>query len=359
MSATRPLRIAQVAPMIEPVPPTRAGGTERIVADLGMALAGLGHEITLFAAADSTVDLPRHGRQPSLTALIERHGEVAPGVPGALEAGLMADLHERLDTFDIVHCHTEFAHAAILGTARAHSLTTLHWRADELDRQLFFQRFPDLPIAAISARQARDVPACNLAGVVHHGLDPARFTPTSTPGRELVFIGRMTDQKRPDRAIEIARRCHRPLKLAGGIDPGNPDYFRRTIEKHLAPDIRHLGPLDETAKNRLFDDAAALLFPIDWPEPFGLVVIEAMARGVPVIAWPHGAVPELVEHGVTGFIVDSVAQAADAVAACDELDRGAIRARFMQRFCAERMARDYVSIYRRLLAQRSERPACE
>ena len=350
MSATRPLRIAQVAPMIEPVPPTRAGGTERVVADLGIALTRLGHEVTLFAASDSTVDLPRHGANPSLNALAERHAEVPPGVPGALEAGMLEDLRCHLDGFDIVHCHTEFAHAAILGAARERSLTTLHWRADQLDRQLFFQRFPDLPIAAISARQGRDVPASNLAGVVHHGLDPKRFAPTTGPGRELVFIGRMTDQKRPDRAIEIARLTHRPLKLAGGIDPGNPDYFRRTIEKHLGPEIRHVGALDEAAKNALFDDAAALLFPIDWPEPFGLVVIEAMARGVPVIAWPNGAVPELIENGVTGFIVDTVADAAAAVSACDRLDRGVIRERFMQRFTAERMARDYVAIYQRLLA---------
>ncbi|MES1956117.1 glycosyltransferase family 4 protein [Salinisphaera hydrothermalis] len=349
MSAPRPLRIAQVAPMIEPVPPTRAGGTERVVADLGHALAGLGHEVTLFAASDSTAALPRHGAHPSLSALIAQHGDVPPGVPGALEAGMLDDLRGRLDAFDIIHCHTEFAHAALLGPARKRSLTTLHWRADQLDRQLFFQQFPDLPIAAISARQARDVPASNLAGVVHHGLDSARFTLAGAPGRALVFIGRMTDQKRPDRAIEIARLSHRPLKLAGGIDPGNPDYFRRAIEQHLGPTITHLGALDEMAKNRLFDDAAALLFPIDWPEPFGLVVIEAMARGVPVIAWPNGAVPELVEHGITGFIVQSEAEAADAVAACGQLDRHVIRERFLQRFTAERMAHDYLTIYRRLI----------
>ncbi|MCJ2071270.1 glycosyltransferase family 4 protein [Methylobacterium sp. J-030] len=344
------LRVAQVAPNIFPVPPDHHGGTERVVHDLGTALRSLGVEITLFGPADSATDLPRVGDYPSLAALERQYGSVAAGVPAALDALQLEALRLRLDDFDIVHCHGEFAHAALLGTRRRRSLTTIHWRVDELDRALFFQGFPDLPVAAISAAQAAGIPAANRAGIVHHGIDRDRYTFRAAPDDHVAFVGRMTDQKRPDVAIRVARTAGLPIRLGGTIDVGNPDYFDARVRPLLGADATYLGPVDDARKGELLGGARALLFPIDWPEPFGLVMIEAMACGTPVVAWDRGSVPEIVEDGVTGFVVASEAEAAAALARIGQLDRARVRRRFEERFTAERMARDYLALYRRLLA---------
>ncbi|MES1926827.1 glycosyltransferase family 4 protein [Salinisphaera sp. T31B1] len=354
MIDTRTLRIAQVAPVIRAVPPADEGGTERIVAELADALIDLGHDVTLFAPAGSHTRARIVEGPPSLEALTAAHGTVPPGTPAVLEAALLETLRPMLDQFDIVHCHGEFFHAALLGAGRPTSLTTLHWRTDELDRRLFFECFADLPVAAISASQAAHVPAANLAGIVPHGLDGARFgAGPPNAGDDLLFIGRMTDQKRPDLAIEIARAAHRRIRLAGGIDPGNPYYFAHHVEKRLGADAEYLGAIGEADKIARLHEAAALLLPIDWPEPFGLVMIEAMACGTPVIAWNRGAAPEIVEHGVTGFIVDSIAEAVEALEWVSGLDRDRIRGVFDQRFSAKRMAENYVALYRRQLARRT------
>ncbi|MFB0493141.1 glycosyltransferase involved in cell wall biosynthesis [Methylobacterium sp. OAE515] len=344
------LRVAQVAPNIFPVPPGHHGGTERVVHDLSTALRSLGVELTLFASSDSATDLPRVGDYPSLAALERQYGRVAPGVPAALDALQLEALRRRLDAFDIVHCHGEFAHAALLGARRPHSLTTIHWRVDELDRALFFQGFPDLPVAAISAAQAAGVPAANRAGIVHHGIDRTRYELCAVPDDHVAFVGRMTDQKRPDVAIRVARAAGLPIRLGGTIDVGNPDYFDRCVRPLLSADATYLGPVDDHQKGELLGGARALLFPIDWPEPFGLVMIEAMACGTPVVAWDRGSVPEIVEDGVTGFIVSSEAEAVVALARIGQLDRATVRRRFEERFTAERMARDYLALYQRLLA---------
>ena len=343
------IRVAQVAPNIFPIPPAHHGGTERIVHDLTLALQCLGATVTLFAPSDSATEVPRVGDYPSLAALERVHGRVAPGVPAALEALQLEALRRRLDAFDIVHCHGEFAHAALLGARRCRSLTTIHWRVDELDRALFFAGFPDLPVAAISAAQAAGIPASNRAGIVHHGIDRHRYRRGCGAGGYAAFVGRMTDQKRPDTAIRVAREAGVPVRLAGTVDVGNPGYFDAQVRPLLGPDAAYVGPVDDAGKQDLLGDARALLFPIDWPEPFGLVMIEAMACGTPVIAWNRGSVPEIVEDGVTGFIVSSEAEGVAALARVDALDRGAIRARFEARFTAERMAADYLAIYRQLL----------
>ena len=345
------IRVAQVAPNIFPTPPRHHGGTERVVHDLCLALQSLGVEITLFAPCDSATDVPRVGAYPSLAALEAREGRVAPGVPAVLEALQMEALSHRLADFDIVHAHGEFAHAAILGARRCRSLTTVHWRVDEHDRTLFFAGFPDLPVAAISAAQEAGLPAANRAGVVHHGIVRDRYALETNPEGYLAFVGRMTDQKRPDAAIRVARAAGLPVRLAGTPDVGNPDYFDRRVRPLLGEDAVYVGPVDDAAKGRLLGGARALLFPIDWPEPFGLVMIEAMACGTPVIAWNRGSVPEIVEDGVTGFIVASEAEAVAAVARLEALDRRVVRRRFEARFTAERMAADYLAIYRRLLAR--------
>lgn len=307
-------------------------------------------QITLFAPSDSATDIPRIGDYPSLAALEAREGRVAPGVPAVLESLQMEALARRLDAFDIVHAHGEFAHAAILGVRRCRSLTTVHWRVDERDRALFFAGFPDLPVAAISAAQEAGIPAANRAGIVHHGIARDRYRLQTNPERYVAFVGRMTDQKRPDTAIRVARAAGLPVRLAGTIDVGNPDYFDRAVRPLLGDDAVYVGPVDDVAKGCLLSGARALLFPIDWPEPFGLVMIEAMACGTPVIAWNRGSVPEIVEDGVTGFVVSSEEEAIAALARVDTLDRALVRRRFEARFTAERMAADYLAIYRRLLA---------
>ncbi|WP_185984779.1 glycosyltransferase family 4 protein [Aureimonas mangrovi] len=344
-----PLRVAQIAPSIFPVPPTDHGGTERVVHDLCTALLRAGVDVTLFAPSDSATNVFRIGALPSLAALEKEHGTVPPGVPGVLDAVRMEELRIRLADFDIVHSHGEFFHAALLGEGRRRSLTTIHWRVDQLDRRLFFEAFPDLPVAAISQAQAAMLPEANRAGVVHHGIDAQRYRLSEEPGAYLAFIGRMTDQKRPDAAIRVARAAGLPIRLAGTVDVGNPGYFDERVRPLLGPDASYLGPLGDAAKQTLLGGARALLFPIDWPEPFGLVMIEAMACGTPVIAWRRGSVPEVVEEGVTGFIVETEAEAVDAIARLHTLDRPTIRQRFEQRFTADRMAAGYIAIYRRLL----------
>ncbi|RIY02685.1 glycosyltransferase family 4 protein [Aureimonas flava] len=343
------IRVAQVAPTIFPVPPKDHGGTERVIHDLSIALRDLGVEVTLFAPADSATDVPLVGIWPSLLSLEASHGQVPPSIPAVLEAARMEDLRLRLDAFDIVHCHGEFFHAALLGERRRHSLTTIHWRVDELDREIFFRTFPDLPVAAISAAQAAMLPASNRAGVVHHGIRRDRYAMGDGSGGYLAFVGRMTDQKRPDRAIRVARAAGRPIRLAGTVDVGNPTYFEREVRPLLSAEATYVGPLGDRAKGELLGGAEALLFPVDWPEPFGLVMIEAMACGTPVVAWDRGSVREVVEDGVTGFVVGSEEEAVAALARARRLDRAAVRRRFEERFTAERMATDYLALYRRLL----------
>lgn len=343
------IRIAQVAPVVFPTPPVDTGGTERIVYDLTEALVALGHEVTLIAPSDSRTSARHLATLPSLSHWQRHHDSVPPGVPGVLESLLLEQLRQHLDEFDIIHCHGEFCHAALLGERRCHSLTTIHWRVDELDRQLFFEGFPDLPVAAISHAQGAAIPARNHLGTVYHGLDPQRFNLGKGSGGYLAFIGRMTDQKRPDRAIEVARATGYPLQLAGSIDVGNPDWFDCHVVPQLNEGIQHIGAVNDQQKQQLLSNAAALLFPIDWPEPFGLVMIEAMACGTPVIAWRNGSVEEIIEEGVSGFIVDSFDEAVAAVKRLPGIDRERVRAAFLERFTAKRMADDYVKLYQTLL----------
>ena len=343
------LRIAQIAPTIFPVPPENHGGTERIINDLCLALQRAGVDVTLFGPADSSVDVRRIGTFPSLQSLERTYGSLPPSIPAVLEAVRMEDLRLRLADFDVVHCHGEFFHAALLGNQRLHSLTTIHWRVDELDRELFFKAFPDLPVAAISAAQEAGLPRSNRAGVVHHGIERDRYQASLAPGSYLAFIGRMTDQKRPDAAIRVALAAGREIRLAGTVDVGNPLYFDREVRPLLCDRAHYLGPLEDKGKSDLLRAAEALLFPIDWPEPFGLVMIEAMACGTPVIAWDRGSVSEIIEDGVTGFIVRSEEEAVAAIARIGSIDRAGVRRRFEERFTSDRMAADYIGLYRKLL----------
>ena len=352
-----PLRIAQIAPVVYPVPPQHYGGTERVIADLVREQA-VDHEVTVFCPADCDLGRVRQiGEYRSVSSRVRAVAEAPPGLAAELEAQQLRDLVRHGSHFDIIHLHGSAHASGVCAALDTPAVRTIHWRADEPDHIEHFDAFPNEKIIAISDNQAQVVPHKNLAGVVHHGLPLDRYNIGDGAGDYLAFLGRMTDQKRPDRAIELARNCGLPLKLAGPVDPGNPGYFERAVAPHLSEFIEHIGSVDDAQKQTLLGQALALVFPIDWPEPFGLVMIEAMASGTPVIAWGQGSTREIVEDGVTGFVVSSLDEAKHAVSKIRQLDRQQVRARFEERFSSERMARETTEIYRRVIAQRSSSPS--
>jgi glycosyltransferase involved in cell wall biosynthesis len=341
----RNLRIAQVSPLYESVPPTLYGGTERIVSYLIDELIELGHDVTLFASGDST-------SRARLIAPCARALRLANCVdPLPSHFAMLEEVYRRLDEFDVVHFHIDYLHFP--STRREHFVhaTTLHGRLDQANLERFYDEFSDMPVIAISKAQRAPLPRANWVGCVPHGL-PLELHQIGTGGNYLAFVGRMSREKRVDRAIEIAERSGLPLKIAAKVDRLESDYFADTLEPLLARShVEFLGELGEADKGELLRNARALVFPVDWPEPFGLVMIEAMACGTPVIAYRNGAVPEVIEDGVTGFIVDSVDEAVEAVERAKYLSRAAVRQRFEARFSARRMASDYVEVYHHLINQ--------
>ncbi len=260
----------------------------------------------------------------------------------------------RADDFDIIHCHTELYHAAVLRPRRHKTIMTIHWRADQLDRQIYFDHFRDQKVVAISKAQAATLPASNCLDVVHHGIPADQLHLDDGAGGYAAFLGRMTDQKRPDLAIEIARRAGLPVRLGGTVDVGNPDYFVTEVEPLLNESATYLGPITQDQKQAFLGKASVFVFPVDWPEPFGLVMIEAMACGTPVVAWRNGSIEEVIDDGVSGFIVDSVEQAVRAVALAKALDRRDVRLAFERRFTSAHMVDGYLRAYETLL-QKPER----
>ena len=339
------LRIAQIAPLAESVPPERYGGTERVVAYLSEALVALGHDVTLFASGDSTARVPLVA---CCEASLRTHGAGADAMMWSV-LQLQAVL-ERSSEFDVLHFHNGYLHV-LLGSQLGARVTTLHGRLDR-DPPAFFSAYPAEPFVSVSDAQRAPLPNVNWARTVYHGLPRDLLAPGPGRGGYLAFVGRLSVEKRVDRAIEIARRVGMPLKIMAKIDAADAAYVDREI-RHLlaAPGIEFIGEGDEIAKGELLANAAALLFPIDWPEQFGLVMIEALACGTPVIAFRNGSVPEVIEQGQTGFIVDSLDEAVEAVRRLDRIDRTACRDAFARRFTAERMAQDYVDVYRSLLTE--------
>lgn len=344
------MRIAQVAPLIFPVPPRDHGGTERVVCDLTNGLVERGHEVTLFAAEGSQTEADLVSQGPPVAAT----KNAPPSLPSAKECVMLDQVAARADEFDVIHCHTELYHAAALRPWRHKTIMTIHWRADQLDRQVYFDHFKDQKVVAISKAQAAALPASNCLDVVHHGIPSDQLHLDDAAGGYAAFLGRMTDQKRPDLAIEIARRAGLPVRLGGTVDVGNPDYFVTEVEPLLNEAASYLGPVVQNKKQELLGKASVFLFPIDWPEPFGLVMIEAMACGTPVIAWRNGSVAEVIEDGVSGFVVNSVEQAVRAVARAQALDRRKVRQAFERRFTRAHMVDGYLRAYERLL-QKPER----
>lgn len=337
------MRIAQIAPLAEAVPPRLYGGTERIVSYLTEQLVLQGHEVTLFASGDSRTSA-------KLVAGCERALRLDPSVLDPIPHILMmlTEVREQASQFDVLHFHSHAMHFPIFQDLAARTVTTLHGRLDLPDLPRFYRRFPHFPLVSISDDQRRPLSFANWIGTVHHGLPLEVLHFTECPrGDYLAFLGRTSPEKRPDRAIEIARRAGLPLRMAAKVDNADREYFERQIQPLLAdPCVEFIGEIGEMQKGAFLGNARALLFPIEWPEPFGLVLIEAMACGTPVIAFPHGSVREVIEDGVTGFIVGSVEEAVRSIDRLESLDRRAIRARFEQRFSARRMARDYETLYR-------------
>lgn len=316
-----------------------------MVHTLTEGLHARGHDVTLFAASGSKTS----------ASLVECGPPVAevegapPGYAAAREAVLLSQVRAAAAEFDVIHFHTEFMHAVFLD-GLVPTLTTVHWRVDELDRQTYFEHFDKLPVAAISRSQAKQFPAtANVRSVVHHGID--RDTYRAGPGGGgVAFLGRLTDQKGPDRAIRAARQAGMKIKLAGNIDIGNPAYFDKEVRPLLGADAEYVGKVNLQEKQDFLGLASVFAMPINWPEPFGLVMIEAMACGTPVVATPYGAAPEIVEDGVTGFIAEDGLEFAAALEAAQKLDRATIRQRFEARFPSDRMVADYEKTYAELLA---------
>jgi glycosyltransferase involved in cell wall biosynthesis len=339
------MKIAQVSPLYESCPPRLYGGTERIVYYLTEELIRLGHEVTLFASGDSQTSAVLE--VPCAQAL--RLGEAGQD-PLIYHLTMLHRLRRRVAEFDIIHFHTEYLHFPLFADYADKALTTLHGRLDLPDLPVIMREFPMLPLVSISAAQQTPLRWANWLGRVLHGLPRDLHRLGSGDGGYLAFLGRIAPEKGPDRAIAIARRAGVPLQIAAKVDPVDRDYFEHAIAPLLQdPLIEFIGEIGENEKGEFLGDAMALLFPIDWPEPFGLVLIEAMANGTPVIAFGRGSVPEIIEDGVTGFIVDDIAGAAAAVPLAKQLDRRTIRERFEERFTAQRMARDYLELYQRAL----------
>lgn len=335
------MKIAQVAPLYEAVPPRLYGGTERVIHYLTEELVKQGHDVTLFASGDSVTNA-------KLIATVDEALRLDPNCEDPL-AHHIVQLEEVMDRqcdFDIIHFHTDYLHFPLTKRCKTPCLTTLHGRLDIPDLQPLYKRFPAQRVISISNNQRLPLPDANWLGTVYHGLPEDLHPLQPEEGKYFAFIGRISREKRVDRAIEIAIACNYPLKIAAKIDKTDQHYF----EKHIAhllehPLIEFVGEINEEQKTTFLGNASALLFPIDWAEPFGMVMIEAMSCGTPVIAFNNGSVPEVLDEGVTGFMVNTVEEAIAAVAKLPKLSRAVIRKVFEKKFTACRMAKDYVRLY--------------
>ena len=342
------MKIAQVTPLYEAVPPKLYGGTERVVAHLTDALVDLGHEVTLFASADARTK----------AKLIPVRDQAIRLDPSLLKSDLAAhmtmlsEVMDRVDDFDVVHFHTDMIQFPMFRKYADKTLTTLHGRLDMKDLPEVYERFSEFGLVSISDDQRRPLAFANWRATVHHGMPAEQYRFHAKTKGYLAFLGRISPEKRPDRAIEIALKLGKRLKMAAKVDAADKVYYETKIKPMIesSPLIEFIGEIGDHQKSEFLGGAEALLFPIDWPEPFGLVMIEAMACGTPVVAFKCGSTTEIIEDGGTGFLVDTMEQAIAATDRVGLLDREAIRARFELRFSAQAMARRYVDVYNDLLA---------
>ena len=342
------MRIAQVAPLYESVPPKYYGGTERVVSYLTEELVRQGHDVTLFASGDSET-------KAHLVAACRRSLRMDKHCVDRLAHHMLMleNVVQRAAEFDIVHFHTDYLHFPLSRREQITHVTTLHGRLDLPDLVPLYQEFREMPVISISNGQREPLPWANWQATVYHGLPADMYQFRDKTGTYLAFLGRVSPEKRVDRAIEIAKQVGIPLKLAAKVDRVDKDYFETVVEPLLRhPFVEFVGEIGEGEKEEFLSNAYALLFPIDWPEPFGLVIIEAMACGTPVIAYRGGAVPEVMEEGHTGFTVEGLEDAVEAVRRVPELSRKRCREVFEKRFTAARMAHDYLQVYERLINTR-------
>jgi glycosyltransferase involved in cell wall biosynthesis len=340
------MKIAQIAPLIESVPPRLYGGTERIVFWLTEELVRQGHAVTLFASGDSITPAEL---VPCTREALRLNASVKDPIPYYM---LMLDkVRRRAGEFDFIHFHIDQLHFPLFREMAARTVTTLHGRQDLPDLPPLYFGFSEMPLVSISHAQRKPLSYVKFAATIHHGLPLDLYKPNLQPrGGYLAFLGRISPEKRPDRAIEIARALDIPLKIAAKVDNADVAYFEDSIKPMLdGGGVEFVGEINDAQKNDFLGEALALLFPIDWPEPFGLVMIEAMACGTPVLAFRHGSVSEIIDDGVTGRIVDTMEEAVAALPQVLALDRGNVRRRFEARFSATRMAQDYVNLYEKLL----------
>jgi len=345
------MRIAQIAPLSESVPPKQYGGTERIVSYLTEELVRQGHDVTLFASGDSVT-------RARLVAPCRRSLRLSDGCIDRMahHVLMLEQVSQRAQEFDVVHYHIDYLHFPLSRRALIPHITTLHGRLDIPDLVPLYEQFRDMPVLSISNAQREPLPWVNWQATIYHGLPEELFRFRPKPGSYLAFLGRISPEKRVDRAIEIAKRTGIPLKVAAKVDPVDKDYFERKIEPLLRDSavVESVGEISDGDKDEFLGNAYALLFPIDWPEPFGLVMIEAMACGTPVIAYEGGAVSEVIEEGRTGFIVKGLEEAAEAVRRVPELSRVRCREVFEKRFTVSRMAANYLQVYERVIRRYSE-----
>jgi glycosyltransferase involved in cell wall biosynthesis len=340
------MKIAQVAPLHESVPPKFYGGTERVVSFLTEALVHQGHEVTLFASGDSVTNARLVPVCPSSLRLDTRCIDPYAHLIRAIEM-----VFRNAGAFDVLHFHIDYFHFPLSRRHAVPAVTTLHGRLDIPDLTPLYQEFPEMPVVSISDSQRAPLSWINWQATVHHGLPVGHYPFYAEPGRYLAFIGRISPEKGIDCAIEIARRAGIKLIIAAKVDPADREYFATVIKPMLKGRyVEYVGEIGEAEKGEFLGNALALLFPINWPEPFGLAMIEAMACGTPVIANRNGSVPEVVEQGVTGFIVDDINAAVRAVEQVGSLSRLRCQQEFKRRFTADRMARNYHAVYRKLLS---------
>ena len=340
------MRIAQIAPLYEAVPPLLYGGTERIVAYLCDALVEMGHDVTLFASAEARTRaklVPMRDKAIRLDSFPLKSDLAA-------HLTMLDEVRRRSDSFDVLHFHIDLIQFPMFEDIAERTVTTLHGRLDMKDLPAIYARWPTFPLVSISNNQRRPLPHANWAATVQHGIPMRNFRFSPAPnGHYLAFLGRVSQEKGPERAIALARAAGVPLRIAAKVDASDAAYFHKKIEPLLSdPLVEFVGEIGEEDKSDFLGNALALLFPIDWPEPFGIVLIEAMACGTPVVAWNRGAVPEIVDDGVTGFVVDSFDEALDAIGRLKSLNRMRVRHVCERRFSAHTMAKRYLDVYARL-----------
>jgi glycosyltransferase involved in cell wall biosynthesis len=351
VAADFPIRIAQVAPLYESVPPRLYGGTERVVSFLTEELVRQGHDVTLYASGDSLTHAQlRPGCETALR--LQENGEGERTDPLASHMLLLEQVAQEADEFDVIHFHLDYLPFSLIRRTGIPALSTIHNRLDVSSLAPLYREFTDMHLVSVSDSQRAPVPSAGWLETIHHGLPEDLLNPVAEPGDYLAFLGRISPQKRVERAVEIAGRAGMRLRIAAKIEQADLDYFEKVRHLFDEKHVEYLGEIGEHQKGDFLGHARALLFPIDWPEPFGLVMIEALACGTPVIAYRRGSVEEVIENGVTGFVVDNVDEAVKAVGSLEMIDRTACREAFEERFSARRMCRDYVRAYQRVIRGR-------